>query len=464
MNNRMKKTSIIIATSSLLMLLTIFATDASAVLFKEEETRRSRRTATNNSRRRTTAVHPGDLIEGGFDEQPQWWHDIKNSMENQQLLRKCEFLDRIPDTGDDCPGVATQSDHYYCIFGTSEEPSWYCTCNDEDYEFHCSNSNQIIIHNNNNIQQQQQSIIPRTMRSSENDNIFLKEEGQNTTTAAIVDAIQHSVLFDESNNKNEAVRPGDSIDKDGGYQHTEHPWWYDIKTNMQNKHLLRKCDFRKTIPNTGDRCPGVATRSDHYFCIFGTSVRPSWYCTCYEHVGDYKFHCNSNTIITVDEITAFSNKNDNDNNDNDNSKYILDDLPPEQQLSPEQNNNNEQQQEEQNTISGNRITSSQKESDNTATNNNMSILLKEAEEDVMYKWGTGFAFLVGFLIGIIVAAVMITIHLRCNNNNAHSSIIDPTFATTLTPLPPTGVIMSPAKISRRLQREESSLLEEDIYV
>jgi len=345
MNNTSNIITIMIASSLFLfMLMTVTNAEAiiannnnnyeqilsSSSMIKTNSRRRRRRTTTTN------VIHPGDLIEGGFrhDEQPQWWHDIKDGMENHHLLRKCEFLDHIPNSGDECSGVATHSDHYFCIFGDEQKPSWFCTCYEHigDYKFHC-NSNQIST---------VEEIIqdePKTI-SSENDNIFQEEEEQEKNSSnAIVDAIQHIVLFEENtatnnNKEDEIVHPGDLIDKAGGYRHEESQWWHDMKNDMMNQHLLRKCDFLERIPNTGDRCPGVATHSDHYFCIFGTSVRPSWYCTCYEHIGDYTFHCNSNTIITVDEISAFSN-----NNENDNSKYILDDLPSEQQLLPEEQNN-----------------------------------------------------------------------------------------------------------------------------
>jgi len=105
--------------------------------------------------------------------------------------------------------------------------------------------------------------------------------------------------------KETAVHPGDLIG--GGYRHNEFRWWHDIKDKMENKHLLRKCDFIEQVPDTGESCPGVATHSDHYFCIFGTSDGPSWYCTCYEHQGDYNFHCNPDKILSIEQIQEEDN-------------------------------------------------------------------------------------------------------------------------------------------------------------
>jgi len=101
------------------------------------------------------------------------------------------------------------------------------------------------------------------------------------------------------------VNPGDLIG--GGYKHDEYQWWHDIKDKMENKHILRKCDFIEEIPDNGESCPGVATHSDHYFCIFGTSDGPSWYCTCYEHQGDYHFHCNRDKMMSVEQVQGEDN-------------------------------------------------------------------------------------------------------------------------------------------------------------
>jgi len=327
-----------------------------------------------------TIVHPGDLIGGGYrHEEPQWWHDIKDGMENNHLLRKCDFIERIPDTGDACPGVATHSDHYYCIFGNSDEPSWYCTCNEneEDYHFHC-NPNAIMSVN----------------------------EIQN---GAAIDAIYRTVLFEstttpeEEATADEIVHPGDLIDEEGGYRHEEHQWWHDMKNGMENQHLLRKCDFIERIPDTGDSCPGVATHSDHYFCIFGYSDRPSWYCTCYEHEGDYRFHCNQNTMITVNEIQ------------NDQSRMI-------------------------------------RTMDQQHIQNGKQYRMNDGNEEGVMKWSSGFAFGVGLTIGVLFAGIIISIHLRCRRRRNNE--LDPTLGTTTAASgpPPTGVI-TPAKVSQLLRED-----------
>jgi len=255
-----------------------------------------------------TVVYPGDLIGGGYRHvESQWWHDIKNGMDNTHLLRKCDFLELIPDTGESCPGVATQSDHYFCIFGTSDGPSWYCTCYEHqgDYHFHCNPSDIMSVEQIREENTTPSVNIITNSLNFESDTIdkhvseTLKEADISTTKT---DSQGEAKLL-KTNKK--VVNPGDLIG--GGYKHDEYQWWHDIKDKMENKHILRKCDFIEEIPDNGESCPGVATHSDHYFCIFGTSDGPSWYCTCYEHQGDYHFHCNRDKMMSVEQVQGEDN-------------------------------------------------------------------------------------------------------------------------------------------------------------
>eukprot|EP00543_Licmophora_paradoxa_P012310 CAMPEP_0202473522 /NCGR_PEP_ID=MMETSP1360-20130828/91251_1 /ASSEMBLY_ACC=CAM_ASM_000848 /TAXON_ID=515479 /ORGANISM="Licmophora paradoxa, Strain CCMP2313" /LENGTH=68 /DNA_ID=CAMNT_0049100463 /DNA_START=18 /DNA_END=221 /DNA_ORIENTATION=- len=59
---------------------------------------------------------------------------------------------------------------------------------------------------------------------------------------------------------------------------------------------LRKCVFESRVPDDGDACPDLDKASDHYFCAFGSQEAPTWFCTCREVEGDFKFHCNDDEL------------------------------------------------------------------------------------------------------------------------------------------------------------------------
>ena len=215
--------------------------------------------------------------------------------------KRCVFLQTIPDTGDLCPSVEN-TDHYYCFFGDESGPSWYCTCIElenappDTQVFHCNGQrakspsellkyelNEAYAAVANNPKPSPATLKPVAPEATPQPTIQLTHAA--TETKAEVSASYQA-----------AVKAGDAFDWSQG----EPQWWHNMKD--QYGHTLRKCVFETRVPDTGDSCPGVASHSDHYFCVWGSIDIPTWYCTCIEKDGDYLFHCNDSELRTPDKI------------------------------------------------------------------------------------------------------------------------------------------------------------------
>ena len=215
------------------------------------------------------------------------------------LVSRCVFLQTIPDTGDHCPGVATHSDHYYCMFGPETGPEWFCTCieMEGDYIFHCNDHR--AKSPTELLKYELASAASAAALAPEPTPATLKPVETTPHPTVIITAPPQSTVQEvQQANSEVLVHAGDVIDLSNG----EPQWWH----NMHDKygHTMRKCVFEQKIPNTGDSCPGVATHNDHYFCVWGTMEAPSWFCTCREVVGDYAFHCNYEQLRTPEEIQS----------------------------------------------------------------------------------------------------------------------------------------------------------------
>ena len=77
---------------------------------------------------------------------------------------------------------------------------------------------------------------------------------------------------------------------------------------------LIRCPFLQVIPDTFDSCPGVSLK-DHYYCIFGTAEKATWFCICVEKVAgegaDFHFHC-ATELLTAAEIEHHPSERIND--------------------------------------------------------------------------------------------------------------------------------------------------------
>jgi len=161
---------------------------------------------------------------------PQWWHGIKAQYELREV-RKCEFLEFVPNTGDHCPGVS-RKDHYYCIYGNETQATWFCTCIEKtgEFVFHCDTELRTT-----------QDIVALELGSTASDP---PQQPSNPPSNATVSAQQpinpptNAPLTSQTGGSAVSTggpQPGDEIDWTIDFPQ----WWHDIKAQYELREVRK---------------------------------------------------------------------------------------------------------------------------------------------------------------------------------------------------------------------------------
>jgi hypothetical protein len=175
---------------------------------------------------------PGDVIDWSLDV-PSWWLQMK---EDNLPVKTCAFLDKIPSSNESCPDtdIDVQPGHYYCVFGTETQPTWFCKCHrfEGTYAFTCGSSMSLddseivpVLSNSTAAPSEQQESQPPATNT---------EASQPSATTAVATNQPQIDGTGQVFNGDSDTTPGDTID----WSQQESLWWTNMKAGNSQ---LRKC-------------------------------------------------------------------------------------------------------------------------------------------------------------------------------------------------------------------------------